>query len=419
MKLRVFTAFSGYDSQCMALDRLGIDYELVGWSEIDKFAIQAHNAVYPQWADRNYGDISKIDWANVPDFDLFTYSFPCQDISSAGKQRGLQKGSETRSSLLWECQKAIEAKRPKYCLMENVAALVSEKFLPFFLEWERLMCRYGYANYNKVLNAKDYGIPQNRERIFMVSVIDPNKAFYWPEPMKLEKRLKDVLEQNVDEKYYLSDLSINRLLKNLGGKLGEDVNQSEKAILANCLKIQTFDNYINETGEPLRIPQATKKGFIEVMTGGLFDMSYPESKTRRGRVQEGGKISPTLMASGEAPCYYEGTAKTMCLNSKVNGKQPSLEHRIYDSEGISTAMTTGFHPNIQEPTFRIRKLTTRECFRLMGVSESDINKIQQSGVSQSQQYKMAGNSIVVDVLEHIFRKMFVDTNQESQQLSLF
>jgi DNA-cytosine methyltransferase len=158
-KLRVFTAFSGYDSQCMALDKLGIDYELVGWSEIDKYAIQAHNAVYPQWADRNYGDISKIDWNQVPDFDLFTYSFPCQDISSAGRQRGLQEGSGTRSSLLWECQKAIEAKRPKYCLMENVAALVTEKFLPFFLEWERLMARYGYTNYNKVLNAKDYKVP--------------------------------------------------------------------------------------------------------------------------------------------------------------------------------------------------------------------------------------------------------------------
>ena len=176
---------------------------------------------------------------------------------------------------------------------------------------------------------------------------------------------------------------------------------------------------IVESAEPLRIPQATKKGFIEVMTGSLFDMSYTESKTRRGRVQEGGTISPTLMASGEAPCYYEGTAKTLCLNSKVDGKQPSLEHRVYDSEGISTAMTTGFHPNIQEPTFRIRKLTTRECFRLMGVTETNIDKIQNSGVSQSQQYKMAGNSIVVDVLEHIFRKMFVETEQESQQLSLF
>ena len=126
-----------------------------------------------------------------------------------------------------------------------------------------------------------------------------------------------------------------------------------------------------------------------------------------------------IVDSAELRCYYEGTAKTLCLNSKVDGKQPSLEHRIYDSEGISTAMTTGFHPNIQEPTFRIRKLTPRECFRLMGVTETDIDKIQQSGVSQSQQYKMAGNSIVVDVLEHIFRKMFVETEQESQQLSLF
>ena len=101
---------------------------LVGWSEIDKFAIQAHNAVYPQWAERNFGDISKIDWANVPDFDLFTYSFPCTDISNAGQQKGLEKGSGTRSSLLWECQKAIEIKRPKYCLMENVSTLVSKKF---------------------------------------------------------------------------------------------------------------------------------------------------------------------------------------------------------------------------------------------------------------------------------------------------
>ena len=116
----------------------------------------------------------------------------------------------------------------------------------------------------------------------------------------------------------------------------------------------------------------------------------------------------------------EGTAKTLCLNSKVDGKQPSLEHRIYDAEGVSTAMTTGFLPSRKESTsYRIRKLTPRECFRLMGVTESDIDKIQQSGVSQSQQYKMAGNSIVVDCLYHMFRKMFTETACESQQLSLF
>ena len=392
MKLRVFTAFSGYDSQCMALDKLGIDYELVGWSEIDKYAIQAHNAVYPQWAERNFGDISKIDWANVPDFDLFTYSFPCQDISSAGKQRGLQKGSETRSSLLWECQKAIEIKRPKFCLMENVAALVSEKFRPFFLEWERLMCRYGYVNYNKVLNAKDYGIPQNRERIFMVGVLDPNKAFYWPEPMKLEKRLKDVLEQNVDEKYYLSDRMIKGFLKT-------DANKSHG------------HNFNPKDGDGIVFT-------IRTAPGSLFDMSYPESTTRRGRVQEGGKVSPTLMASGEAPCLFEGVS----VHPNSHALEFKGEKSIKTDVSPALRATDYKAPHCvweNSANYRIRKLTPKECFRLMGVSEADIDKIQSSGVSQSQQYKMAGNSIVVDVLEHIFRKLFVDTGQESQQLLLF
>ena len=158
-------------------------------------------------------------------------------------------------------------------------------------------------------------------------------------------------------------------------EIGDDVSNTLTSVQKDNLVAEP-----NENGEPLRIPQATKKGFIEVMPGSLFDMSYPESKTRRGRVQEGGKISPTLMASGEGSCLYEGK---------------------------------------EEQSYRIRKLTPKECFRLMGVSEGDIEKIQNSGVSQSQQYKMAGNSIVVDVLEHIFRKMFVDTGQESQQLLLF
>ena len=197
-KLKVFTAFSGYDSQCMALDRLGVDYELVGWSEIDTYAIIAHNAVYPQWKDRNFGDICKIDWNEVPDFDLFTYSFPCTNLSSAGKQEGCEEGSGTASSLLWECRKAIIAKRPKYLLMENVKALVSQKFLPYFLKWQNELASYGYSNFATVLNSKCYGIPQNRERIFMVSILDENASYHFPEPFPLDKRLKDVLEQEFD-----------------------------------------------------------------------------------------------------------------------------------------------------------------------------------------------------------------------------
>ena len=209
LRVRVFTAFSGYDSQCMALDRAGIDYELVGWSEIDKYAIAAHNAVYPQYAGRNYGDISTIDWAKVPDFDLFTYSSPCQDFSAAGLQKGGTKGSGTRSSLLWECERAIAAKRPKYLLFENVVALVSQKFIRLFNEWQLLLERMGYTNFTQVLNAKDYGVPQNRERVFMVSIRDCEQPYYFPKQIPLTKRIKDVLEDNVPEKYYLSERALN------------------------------------------------------------------------------------------------------------------------------------------------------------------------------------------------------------------
>ena len=126
--LRVFTAFSGYDSQCLALDRLAREYQefrydLVGWCDIDKNAIEAHNLLFPNACGKNYQDISKINWNDVPSFDLFTYSFPCTDISVAGKREGLSKGSGTRSSLLWEGEKAIKEKRPKYLLMANVKAL--------------------------------------------------------------------------------------------------------------------------------------------------------------------------------------------------------------------------------------------------------------------------------------------------------
>ena len=217
MKLKVFTAFSGYDSQCMALDRLKkdfpeFDYELVGWAEIDKYAIQAHYAVYPQWAERNYGDISKINWDEVPDFDLITYSSPCQDFSNAGLQRGGEEGSGTRSSLLWECRRAIIAKRPKYLLLENVAALVSKKFLPLFNRWQAELESYGYSNFAQVLNAKDYGIPQNRERIFLVSILG-DEQYSFPKPFPLELRLKDMLEKEVDEKYYLSGKMIEGFMK--------------------------------------------------------------------------------------------------------------------------------------------------------------------------------------------------------------
>lgn len=645
-KIRVFEAFAGYGSQSMALRRLGIDFEVVGISEIDKYAIQAYMAVHGDTP--NYGDISNIEWESVPDFDFLTYSFPCTDISTAGQQKGLAEGSGTRSSLLWECRKAIEAKRPKYLLMENVKNLVSKKFTPYMKEWLRFLEGQGYSNYTKVLNAKDFGVPQNRERVFMVSILG-DASFHFPKPLTLEKRLKDVLERDVDESFYLSKKMTDYLVRtdermkgsNNGHRFTAKTEEDIAFTIRTALGSRIDDNFIKEPVNPitcamrgrnpdnpsdrnpgieleqrlelggdiancittvqkdslvaepkLTIRQATKKGYIEIPQGGVFDASYPDSTTRRGCVQGDGFISPTLTAGGEPPCLFEGITEPNVLTPKRTeygkamrkdyeagniqesrhnmtrleprtdgvsntittvqkdnllaeprliggigevsfGKQWRQGNRIYDSNGIAMCLMAqaignaggnsylykveeseeerlndvcketkkeiigiSVNPNSRKlefkgaksispicPTlratdyksphtvwesdaqieykgkklnegdglylstfqdffhgaldgisrtlkatksdagvvqnYRIRKLTPRECFRLMGVSESDIDKIQSAGISKTQQYKMAGNSIVVDVLYYIFKKMFVDKSCEDAQLSLF
>ena len=219
--LRVVTLCSGYDSQCLALNRLKeaypeFDYTLIAWSEFDpesntpldkQPAVVAHKALFPQWADGNLGDMTKIDWEKVPDFDLLFYSTPCQSISQAGLQHGFTEGSGTRSSIIWNVRDAVKVKRPKFLCLENVKAMVTEKFVGMFNLWQLELERLGYRNFAQVLNAKDYGVPQNRERIFLVSIRNDGDLprFFFPQPFPLERRLKDVLEENVDERYYLSD----------------------------------------------------------------------------------------------------------------------------------------------------------------------------------------------------------------------
>ena len=201
-KIRVFEAFSGIGSQSIALKNIGVDYEVVAISEIDKYAIKAYEAIHGK--ANNLGDISKIDVKDIPEHDLFTYSFPCQDISIAGRQMSLEEGSGTRSSLLWECKKIIEHCKPKYLLMENVKNIISKKHKPYFDKWLDYLESLGYVNYWKVLNAKDYGVPQNRERVFVVSILGEHKPYEFPEGFELTKYTRDILEENVDERYYTS-----------------------------------------------------------------------------------------------------------------------------------------------------------------------------------------------------------------------
>ena len=232
--LRVVTLCSGYDSQCLALERLkehypDFDYRLVAWAEFDpeskspidkQPAVIAHKALFPESADRNLGDMTKIDWSKVEDFDLLFYSTPCQSISQAGLQHGFTEGSGTRSSIIWNVRDAVIAKSPKFLCLENVKAMVTKKFVGMFNLWQLELERLGYAQFAHIMNARDYGIPQNRERIFLTSIrIDDETnppRYFFPRPFPLEKRLKDVLEDNVDEKYYLSDEMLERFQQDNG-----------------------------------------------------------------------------------------------------------------------------------------------------------------------------------------------------------
>lgn len=322
MVIRVFEAFAGYGSQSLALERLKennpfFDYKVVGISEIDEDAVKAYNSLHQNIF--NYGDICNIDWLNIPDFDLFTYSFPCQDISTFGKLQGLGEGSGTRSSLLWECRKAIEIKKPKYLLMENVKALTYKKYKDDFSKWKRYLEKLGYTNYCEVLNAAYYGIPQKRERTFMVSILGNHTPFQFPYPVKLNKSFTDYLDIIIDKveipnKKDDGTYTTKRLNKILAtDKIVPD-------------KIQWIDIYACSSND---------------------------------------KIVPTI------------TTRTL-------------------GAGNVYVVRDGF----------IRKPTPREIFRLMGLREKEIDKLMKLELDSNTYCKLAGNSIVVDVLEQIFYYLF-------------
>lgn len=244
----------------MALRNINCNYEIVGTSEVDRYGILAYNSIFelddyieevskeemleycnsinigynfstgvneiPTEEEelkklyiaskrmKNYGDIRKIDENSLPDFDLFTYSFPCKNFSLLGKQEGAERNSGTQSSLIWECERIVKAKLPKYLMMENVKALVNKKNIHILEEWCEILDSLGYDNYWKVLNGKDFGVAQNRERVIMISIRrDLNQYYSFPNEIPLTKKLHDYLDENVDDKYYLTDLQISRISK--------------------------------------------------------------------------------------------------------------------------------------------------------------------------------------------------------------
>lgn len=412
--LKVIELFAGVGAQRRALQKANIDHQVIAISEIDRYAIQAYNAIHGDTP--NLGDIKKIE--KLPKADLWTYSFPCTDISLAGRMSGFEKGSGTHSSLLWEVQRLLSAANddgtlPKLLLMENVKNLLSKKFKPLFDEWCKYLEDLGYKNFYKVLNAKDYGIPQNRERVFMISIKGTDELYQFPSKINLDTKLGDYLEPVVDEKYYLSSKLIDCFtdMKNRNGLLRGMLFTPKFAIKDKIARTITTkagsrpcDNYIVEPVITLDgkviVPQATKDGYAIVEIGDGIYTNRCISK--RGVVQKD-KI-PTLKTS------VNDIAVVVTKDSEnyIQWEQKGwfdIECRAYKEDKVSGALNTRGHMKVLTNDVAIRRLTPLECFRLMGFEDDDYQKIKDLNISDTQAYKMAGNSIVVNCLTEIFKKL--------------
>ena len=406
--LRVFEAFAGYGSQSIALRNLGIEYEVVAISEIDKYAIKAYEAIHEP--TNNLGDICKIDLRDIPDHDLFTYSFPCQDLSVAGKQAGLGEG--TRSGLLYECEKIIEAKKPKYLLLENVKNLVGKKFKPQFDKWLDYLESLGYTNYWKVLNAKDYGVPQNRERVFVVSILGEHEPYKFADKIPLDKCIADILEDEVDEKYYLSEeiqkrFKITNQNKNIIGTTKPDFRTIGQRDLVYDKNGIMGALVATDYKQPKQIAELNQLGTLDIKGMDCIKRVYgADGISPALTTMQGGNRQPKIL---ELPCICASRGRNPENPSDRTAGAPTEQRLEFNTKGTSNTITTVQKDNyVVETTYRIRKLTPRECFRLMGMKDDDIDKIQAAGISNTQQYKMVGNSIVVDVLEAIFKNLFME-----------
>lgn len=432
--MKILSLFSGIGAFEKALDYLNINYELVNYCEIDKYASKAYSLIHNVSENMNLGDITKVDTSKLPkDIDLITYGFPCQDISLVGKQQGMfnNDGSKTRSGLFFEALRIIEDTKPKIAIAENVKNLVSKKFNAQFQAVLQSLEETGYNNYWKVLNAKDYGIPQNRERVFIVSIrkdIDPG-SFEFPKPFELKLRLKDMLEDEVDEKYFLSDKMIEYII-------ATDYKQPKQILIREATKkgyavAEVSDrevvNLWAETQAKMTTPEGNIKRYIGsdiidiFKEGQVADISFPNGYNKGPRVHD---ECPTLNGTttkssfvvkvkdkvdNEIPLYtnYKKLVETVEKNEMPVDEVKHMD--LYNrnlTDNCGTLSDPCHNNNRLWDGLRIRKLTPKECFRLMGFQDKDIECLIENKISNTQLYKMAGNSIVVDVLKYIFVELF-------------
>lgn len=460
--IKLLSLFSGIGAFEKALERQGIEYQLVNYCEIDKYASKSYSLIHNVSEQMNLGDITKIDTLDMDDnVDFITYGFPCQDISLAGKQKGFEQNGEfTRSGLFFEALRIIEGTKPKVAICENVKNLTSKRFSKEFSIVLQSLEEAGYNNYWQVLNAKDYGIPQNRERVFIVSIrkdID-NGSFEFPKPFELELRLKDMLEDQVDEKYYLSE-DIQKRFKFTDDTFTKSIVGTTKPDFRTIGQRDLVYQENGVMGALVATDYKQPKQILETKRlGGVFDTE--KSKHQAGSVWDKDGLSPTLdtMQGGwRQPCIIDDNdIKLTGAYGRNFGSKGKLQDKDSVCDTLLSAMGSGggnvpivkeqestaqiireepleiegWHRNAKEvlntngicrtlstqsnnlatkikeqKSLRIRKLTPRECFRLMGFDDSDFDKVE-GNLSNTQLYKQAGNSIVVNVLEEIYKELF-------------
>lgn len=385
--LRLIELFAGIGAQAKALENLGVKFEHYRICEFDKYAVASYNAVHG--TNFETSDITKIhaDDLGIVETDkyeyIMTYSFPCTDLSTAGKQKGMSRDSGTSSGLLWEVERLLKGTKelPQILLMENVPGVLSEKNKKDFLEWCGFLESLGYTSKYKILNAKDYGIPQNRERCFMVSWL--GEYYYnFPRGNTLSLTLKDFLECSVDKKYYLYEKAIKGFFKH------------------------TKESIEKKNG--FRFEPTNGKGIAKAVlskAGSRPCDNYIALDEQNGCIMKDGTVG-ALTTDGSSPKHNNRIIENVRIFQYAHGYLPAgeIDGNIFPT--VRTSNTYRYNNAIQvNGDTRIRKLTPKECWRLMGFDDESFFKAEKV-VSNSQLYKQAGNSIVVNVLMAIFGKLF-------------
>ena len=401
--IKVFSAFAGYDSQFIALREYVkwfnrqtcgclIEFKLVGWCEIDKDAIVCHNALFPEAKSCHYPDITKIDWERVPDFDVLIYSSCCQSLTRTGAQKGMTEGSGTPSSLIWYIRDTIRVKRPKVCILENVPPLLETKFEGEFEKWRNAVSRLGYRNTWSTMCAADFGVPQNRNRAFMVSVRnDIKKNIYFSEPVGCTIQAETFLEKSVDERYYLSDDETASFITNLSGQQPSEHLIRHTSVKGRCVK---------------KIMTPSCHGYnVRVCPTLVADKNYGKCSNKRF-------LSTThYPRPGVLEIWHTDEKAVIPYEKKIEYALIDTERKFKIINASKVDILTEMNNMGAGDYFRLRRLTPREWFSIMSVEEDDINKLVTSGVSENQLYKMAGNAIVIKVLCHLYTSIFDDVDK--------